>query len=989
MRANQTGAEGELLTTQKRPVLDRWLLIIGWLAMLIFTFHACTHMVAAGDTWVAMACGRHFVNHGVDTVEPFSANSHHAGPTEDEVANWPGWARWITDKVGLETVKKWHPTGWINQNWLTHVIFYRLSTLFGSEEDPCFNALIVWKFAIYVIAMLCVYHTARLMGVHRALAAVATGFSLYIGRSFIDVRPAGFSNVLVAVFVLVLALTSYRNALYIWLIVPIVAFWSNVHGGYLYAFIVLVPFVLWHSIMHLPKRWMVAVYSILLWVVLYGLANRFGHYDLLEPIPVRGDWLVYLLFLAIAGSLVLAWDRRATEGAVVASHVAMTIVLFLLLLPRFYVFPDNLSQQGQKMLAEYAIGARLAFVGIFLLALALGTVVVVAREKTVRVVERRTLLHVVGAGAAAFVAMVVFNPFHLTNLTHTFVISVSEHAERWRDVHEWHRALDWTNPVGTAIPFLTMYILGWLSLLGWTIALVWTARSADRPGKKRSSGAGTFPWQSTDLVLLIVGAMTVYMAIRSRRFIPIAGLAACPIIALLLQQTMTFIVAARRSKRSTDNAEPALDEAVGRAIVLASIGALVVLGLWRLLFWRWVFLPVPSNPTLVRPHMWLMVPGVILAFSAFPLSALGGRLGWWTDRKNETSPSWGEPAWWGVTSLLSLTVLGFGLWTGLVFKRVYLNYWPADPELTSIFMRMTASDAKPFAACRFIRENELNGNMFNYWTEGGFIAWGQKPDPNTGKTPLQLFMDGRAQAAYDRNIFDLWTLIMSGGPAARRAAIARRAPTSSEYREIGQWITEQLDRYGVWVVLMPNNQFDKAIVRGLDYSPDWRIVFKNNKQKLFVNVRTPPGLELYEGVFTGVTKYPDAFSENLSVGYNLLLITDTERKQEGLKRVMEAFELNPSPAPMLDLLLIASQYDELRPQVDVFVGNYAKSFEEKREQYEGHDGYNLRLEAARLALFRLEQLAKARGQTERAQACADRMDRYIAERNWISDRKRW
>ena len=67
-------------------------IVICWAAMLIFTFHACTHMVAAGDTWVAMACGRHFVNHGVDTVEPFSANSHKAGPTEEEIATWPNWA---------------------------------------------------------------------------------------------------------------------------------------------------------------------------------------------------------------------------------------------------------------------------------------------------------------------------------------------------------------------------------------------------------------------------------------------------------------------------------------------------------------------------------------------------------------------------------------------------------------------------------------------------------------------------------------------------------------------------------------------------------------------------------------------------------------------------------------------------------------------------------------------------------------------------------
>ena len=90
-----------------RRALSGWPMILGWLAMIVFAFHASTHMVGAGDTWVAMACGRHFVSHGVDTVEPFSANSHKGGPTEQEIRTWPGWAQWITDKVGLETVKRW------------------------------------------------------------------------------------------------------------------------------------------------------------------------------------------------------------------------------------------------------------------------------------------------------------------------------------------------------------------------------------------------------------------------------------------------------------------------------------------------------------------------------------------------------------------------------------------------------------------------------------------------------------------------------------------------------------------------------------------------------------------------------------------------------------------------------------------------------------------------------------------------------------------
>jgi len=325
----------QIVQTVMHRALSGWPMILGWLAMLIFTVHACSHMVAAGDTWVAMACGRHFVNHGVDTIEPFSANSHKAGPTEKEIETWPDWARWITDKVGLKTVKAVHPTGWVNQNWLTHVIFYKLVPKSSYADGMSFssNALVYWKFAIYIITVICVYYTGRLLGANPALCAVFSCFAMFIGRSFLDVRPAGFSNMLVAVFLLILVLTTYRNILYIWLIVPVAIFWCNVHGGYIYVFIMLVPFV--------------------------GL-------NLLTSISKKR-------FISIG---------------------------------------------------------------------------------------RKGIYHTMAAGFVAFVATIVFNPFHLTNLTHTFVISFSKHAERWRDIHEWKSAFDWSNRVGTGFPFLVLYILG-------------------------------------------------------------------------------------------------------------------------------------------------------------------------------------------------------------------------------------------------------------------------------------------------------------------------------------------------------------------------------------------------------------------------------------------------------------------------------------------------------------------------------------------------
>ena len=123
-------------------------------------------------------------------------------------------------------------------------------------------------------------------------------------------------------------------------------------------------------------------------------------------------------------------------------------------------------------------------------------------------------------------------------------------------------------------------------------------------------------------------------------------------------------------------------------------------------------------------------------------------------------------------------------------------------------MRMTDSGQKPFYACKFIKDNKLKGNMFNAWTEGGFIAFGQEPDPNTGRTPLQLFMDGRAQAAYDRSAFDLWTEIMAGGQEVTgqilwEARLRKQDWNSNDYVKIGKWMDEQLSKYNVWIMLMP------------------------------------------------------------------------------------------------------------------------------------------------------------------------------------------
>jgi hypothetical protein len=842
----------EPVKLQTQRAFSGWPMIIAWVGMLVFAIHACTHMVAAGDTWVAMACGRHFVNRGqtdkciwpfrVDTNEPFSANSHRVGPTPEEIKTWPKWAQRLTDIVGLETVKYWHPTGWVNQNWLTHVIFYLLVPKSSYADGLSFssNALVYWKIAIYILTVLCVYYTAINLGVNPGLSAVFSCFAMFIGRSFLDIRPAGFSNLFVAVFLLILVLTTYRNVLYIWLLVPLAVFWCNVHGGYIYAFIMLIPFIGLHFFIACNKKLTAILYNVTAWPVFF-----------------------YLLIS----------KTKAAGSKDPGLESAEMITIFLL--PVLLIVLD---------------------------------VVLIFFKKNLTSIKWKGVFHTIAAGIAAFVATVVFNPFHLTNLTHTYVISASPYAERWRDVHEWHPAFAWDNPVGTAVPFLVMYIIAWVMLALWIAALIWSS-SAVKPYQKRKIAApDDYQWPKIDLPLLLIAALTIYMAIRSRRFIPIAAVAACPVIAMFINQIVCAIAAALNFRRHI----------------------------------RLVVSPMPKN----LQFFFICVGTAVVLF-------LGG---WWT----------------------------------LKFKRVYLDPWPADPNLTSIFIRMSASDAKPFCACKFIKDNKLKGNMFNYWTEGGFIAFGQEPDPNTGHIGLKLFMDGRAQAAYNVDTFNLWTTIMSGGPIVQSAQLRGHTLTGDDYKKIGEWTDQLLKRYKVWVVLMPAAQFDTAFAKGLEYHPGWRLVLVNNKDRLFVDYTTPQGKDLFEGIFAGKTLFPDEFCKNLTFAHNLLMLgKGVQAKQEGLDFAIKAYDINPSPAPMLEIVLIAARFNELKPRIDDFCKQVVEDFAKNHERYAKQHGYRLRIEAVRLACYNMENIARDQNNTASLNFYTSERSRCESERARISDEQRW
>ena len=1130
-------SEQATIATSHRA-LSGWPVIIAWAAMIIFALQACTHMVAAGDTWVAMACGRHFVNHGVDTVEPFSANSHKPGPTPEEVKTWPHWAQWITEKVGLKTVKAVHPTGWIDQNWLTHVIFYLLVPKSSYADGVSFtsDALVYWKFAIYIVTVICVYYTGRLLGVNPVLSAVFASFALFAGRSYLDIRPAGFSNLLVAVFLLVLVLATYRNILYLWLIVPLTVFWGNVHGGYIYVFIMLVPFFVLHLLTVLPRKWTISVGSILLWFSLYtfiykyrvGLHGMLVDFSSLSSRPPFAGTLLYLIIVLIIVSLILTAQKKIKDSTSYGFHIVSTALIILVLLILMSIafenmeIPSGLNVLQQEEVDKYIYHNLLEFLMAIIVLTTLIVVTTLFKDKLVSV-GRKGIYHIIASGFVTFIAVGVFNPFHLTNFTHTFVISVSKHAERWRDIHEWKSAFDWTNRVGTGFPFLVLFILCIGLFVLWLLSrfMVPKLMKASKSGLEAQKKSFTAQWKTFGVIL---GILACWVAFISFGFLglDIGSFFFCTLFAIILllsvyrnvyfiflmvpltllavwtghslagyggrniypyiilpAYVILYIVASLLSKPIKDKYDPlhiafvassAIVSLVLMAVIFNPFGSETLIRrffplerAWRPIYVRNVSLSFTSffhilyMVNIVAVFVWLAMPQLgkflreaaretnepasdetyqlsridlaimtiaamtvymavrsrrfipIAAEAACPIVAMfieqivhavsASRN--FHKRKHLVIPSMSQSLQLFFTVVGAVVVLFLGIGWGLKFKRVYLNPWPPDPKFSSVFMRMTASDAKPFYAMKFIRDNHLKGKMFNYWTEGGFIAWGEQPDPKTGRTPLQLFMDGRAQAAYNRKAFDLWSHIMAGGQITTQIleiSRARNQPvTADDYVKIGQWMDKQLRDYGVWVVLMPSAVFDDPdrqlkyyAIRGLEYNPYWRIVFHNRRQRLYVDIRTPQGKELYDGIFNGSTIYPDDYHANLMRARNCLIyLPGKEDKKRGLDFAMKAFELNPTSTPMMEILAFGENFPELSAKVGTFCQEFFDKFIENQDQWARQDGFRLRVDAARLASSYLRKLAREQNNKELENFYANKEREFINEMIEMAQTKRW
>ena len=190
-----------------------------WLLLAVAVVHAASHMDVGVDTWVSLAGGRHILAHGVDAVEPFSFNSR--------PATLPGSGLWA-----------WlHPEGWINQNWLTHVVLASANRAFG------LNALVALKYLTYALVATLLLITARERRAHPVPAILLAAGALLAGRTFFEIRAQDATNLLACALMLILTLAVLRGPRAAPLLVPLFALWGNTHGGFVWGLLAVAAFL--------------------------------------------------------------------------------------------------------------------------------------------------------------------------------------------------------------------------------------------------------------------------------------------------------------------------------------------------------------------------------------------------------------------------------------------------------------------------------------------------------------------------------------------------------------------------------------------------------------------------------------------------------------------------------------------------------------------------------------------------------------------------
>ncbi len=186
--------------------IDRWsedrrsLLLAGAL-LLAASLWAATRAVSSGDLWVSLGCGRYILSHGVTRTDPFAFTSP--------------------------------PGTWVNQNWLSHVLFSAIHSVSG------LSGLAIWRILAAGATLLLLGRSAIRLGASRTMAGLAILAMAVVGRPYIDSRPNLHTLLLSAALIAWLTGGGAGRARRYGLLLAMLVLWANLHGGFLFGILAL------------------------------------------------------------------------------------------------------------------------------------------------------------------------------------------------------------------------------------------------------------------------------------------------------------------------------------------------------------------------------------------------------------------------------------------------------------------------------------------------------------------------------------------------------------------------------------------------------------------------------------------------------------------------------------------------------------------------------------------------------------------------------
>ncbi len=159
---------------------------------------------------------------------------------------------------------------WFDQNWGTHVLYYVTWLIDGEHAEMVLRALILTTMGFFIMM------SCRQRGVYWPLAILTGAAGVAVGRSFIDMRP-NLMTLMIAPGMVWLVLRTRHKPHRAWLAMALLVIWASVHGGFLFGIGVMGLWAVCYILSHAVRR---------------GLAGAIRAY---WPIPV-----------AVAGGMVLA-----------------------------------------------------------------------------------------------------------------------------------------------------------------------------------------------------------------------------------------------------------------------------------------------------------------------------------------------------------------------------------------------------------------------------------------------------------------------------------------------------------------------------------------------------------------------------------------------------------------------------------------------------------------------------------------------------------